>query len=306
MRLLHRAGMDTETLRTFIAVHRAGGFSAAAGRLNRSQPAISRRIALLEAELGAPVFERTTAGVVLSEVGRALFPHAERALAALEDARSAVAELRSGDAGSLSLAVVGTLAGPDLTGVLKRFAAAAPRVELSLSTATSSQVSDLVRRGGATLGLRYFEDRSPDLQCHAMAAEVLVVACSPEHPLAGRSVRGLAGLAGEHWLAFPRHGAEGEIAAETIAAQFLVRHVGQFRWTAVDSLTAQKRLVEAGFGISLMPESSLVEERRAGTLAVIAVEDLEAFNPVFAVQRREGYLSAAARALLGMLMEGAS
>ncbi|WP_312161923.1 LysR family transcriptional regulator [Phenylobacterium sp.] len=297
--------MDTDSLRTFLAIHRAGGFSAAAEQLNRSQPAISRRIALLENELGAPVFERTAAGVMLSQLGQVLLPHAERVLAALEDAHLAVRELREGDAGPVALAAVGTLAGAGLTRILKRFAAEAPDAALTLRTATSSQVSDLVRRGEATLGLRYFEDRSPDLQCHAMAPEELVVACAPGHRLAGRAVSGLADLAGEHWLAFPRRDEQGEVAAETISAQFLVRHVAGFRWSAVDSLTAQKRLVEAGFGISLTPASGMAEELAAGTLAVIAVEDLTAFNPVFAVQRRGGHLSAAARRLLALLTEEA-
>lgn len=306
IRIMHDPLMDTESLRTFLAIHRMGGFSAAARELNRSQPAISRRIALLEAELGAPVFERTAAGVILSQVGQTLVPHAERALAALEDARQAVGDLRQADSGSVSLAVVGTLAGPNLTSVLRGFTAQAPNVGLSLTTATSSQVSELVRRGEVTLGVRYFEDRSPELELHAMAPEVLVVACAPVHRLAGRSVKSLVDLAGEHWLAFPRRDHQGEIAAETIAAQFLVRRIGEFRWTAVDSLAAQKRLVEAGFGVCLMPESALAEERAAGTLSVIKVDDLDAFNPVFAVQRRGGYLSGAARTLLGLLTEQAA
>ena len=54
------ATMDTEALETFVAVHREQGFSRAARVLNRTQPAISRRISLLEHELGAPLFERVT------------------------------------------------------------------------------------------------------------------------------------------------------------------------------------------------------------------------------------------------------
>ena len=298
--------MDSEALSTFVAVHRAGGFSAAADLLHRSQPAISRRIAVLEDQLQAPLFERTAAGVMLSQVGQALVPHAERVLAALEDARQAVHALRSADAGPLALAAVGTLAGPNLTTVLRRLTAQAPNVDLTLRTATSSQVSELVRRGEANLGIRYFEDRSPDLQCHPMPAEVLVVACAPGHPLAGGSVASLADLAKAPWLAFPRLDAHGEIVAETLFAQFLVRRIAEVRWTAVDSLTAQKRLVEAGFGLGLMPESSLAEERAGGTLAVIDVDDLAAFNPVFAIQRRGGYLSGAAQTLLGLLTEDAA
>src|SRR4051794_3320156 len=94
IRFLHR--MDSDDLRTFLAISQNGGFSRAAETLNRSQPAISRRIALLEAELGAALFERAAGGVVLSQAGEVLLPHAEKALAALEDANAALAALRSG------------------------------------------------------------------------------------------------------------------------------------------------------------------------------------------------------------------
>ena len=218
--------MDSEALLTFVAVQRHGGFSAAADALARSQPAISRRIALLEHQLGGPVFERTASGPRLSQLGETLLPHAERVLAAVEDARQAVRELRDEDTGPVSLAAVGTLAGAGLTGVLTRFAGTAPRATLSLRTATSGQVSQLVRAGEATLGVRYFEDRSPDLECLAMPPERLVVVCAPGHPLANHRTPRLADLADAQWLAFPRRDEAGEIVAESLFALFLSRGLG--------------------------------------------------------------------------------
>ena len=77
--------MDSDALLTFVAVHDAGGFSAAADKLHRSQPAVSRRIAVLEAELGGPVFERGAGRAALTQLGPGLLPHALRVLAALEE-----------------------------------------------------------------------------------------------------------------------------------------------------------------------------------------------------------------------------
>lgn len=293
--------MDSEALRTFVTIHASGGFSAAADVLGRSQPAISRRIALLEGELGGPVFERTAAGIRLSLMGEALLPHAERVLGALADARRAVREVRELDAGPVALAAVGTLAGPALTDILREFARAAPGAAFSLRTATSSQVSELVRSGEAALGLRYFDDRSPDLESYPAAPERLIVVCAPEHRLAGRRVASLTELAEEPWLAFPRRHEGGEIVAETLFSQFLLRGVAAFRWSAIDSLTAQKRMVEAGFGIGLLSESGIAEEIGAGSLAVIGVDDLAAANPVFVIRRRNGYLGSAALRLLNLL-----
>src|SRR3569832_1394431 len=69
-----RSPMDSEDLKTFLAIRDAGGFSRAAEILNRSQPAISRRIAVLENEIGVPLFERASGGVVLSQAGQVLVP----------------------------------------------------------------------------------------------------------------------------------------------------------------------------------------------------------------------------------------
>ena len=98
-----------------------------------------------------PLFERATGGVVLSEAGRTLLPHAERVHAALRDAANAMEALRTETAGAVSIVAVGTLAGANLTPVLKRFAADHPKIDLSISTASSAVVSNLVRRAKRSL-----------------------------------------------------------------------------------------------------------------------------------------------------------
>lgn len=290
--------MDSEALKTFVAIHRASSFSAAAEQLHRSQPAISRRIALLEQELGASLFERASAGVVLSQAGQVLLPYAERALAALQDAADAVDALQSGDTGPVSIAIVGTLASTSFAATLSRFAIAFPDVDVSLRTATSVEVSELVRRGQVTIGLRYFGDTSSDLASTTVCHEKLLIVCGRKHRLAGKTVRMLRSLKDERWLAFPDSSDRRETVAQTIRAQFRSRGVDTLDCTPVDSLTAQKRLIEASFGIALMQESAIKEERSAKTLTTIGVADLDAANPVTVIVRRNGYLSAAARRLL--------
>jgi DNA-binding transcriptional LysR family regulator len=293
--------MDSDALRTFLVVHQTGGFSSAAETLGRSQPAISRRIALLEDELRVPLFERAASGVTLTSAGRALLPHAERVLSALGDAAGAIAGVRSGTAGPVSLAAVGTLAGPTLTPILQRFAAEHPGVELSIRTATSAEVSDLVRRGEASVGLRYLTDPSGDLECRQIGAEQMRVVCPPDHPRIGRPLASLAELRDEMWFAFPNTYAARESFADNLFAQFQASGVGVVRWTPVDSQTAQKRLIEAGFGLALLPQSAVAEELRAGALATLDVRGLSAVNPIYIAVRRGGYLSPAAADLIAGL-----
>ncbi|OQW55866.1 MAG: hypothetical protein A4S14_11435 [Proteobacteria bacterium SG_bin9] len=293
--------MDSESLLTFVTIHQTSSFSAAADILGRSQPAISRRIALLEDQLGVPVFERAAAGVTLSEAGRTLLPHAERVLAALRDASSAIQALRTETAGRISIVAVGTLAGTNLTAILKRFAAAYPGIDLSIRTANSAEVSNLVRRGDASLGLRYLQDPASDIISEHIASERMVVVCAAEHRFANRRLKSLADLRDEAWFAFPNAFDQRETFADNIFAQFQARGIGTIRWTPIDSLSAKKRLIEAGLGLALLPESAIDEELRAGSLATIPVADFNAANPIYAVVRRGGYLSPAAQSLLRLL-----
>src|SRR5437868_14831660 len=97
--------MDSEALQTFMAVHRCGVVPPAAITLSLPQSAISRRLALLEREVGAPLFERIGRGLVLSGLGAALLPYAERVAAAVGDANACVEAARSGTSGIVQMAV---------------------------------------------------------------------------------------------------------------------------------------------------------------------------------------------------------
>ena len=177
-----------------------------------------------------------------------------------------------------------------------------PRGGRPIRTATSREVSDLVRRGEATLGLRYFADPSPEIVSETVDEEALVVVCSSEHRLAARRVHEPRALAGERWVAFPvPRESPGESYARILERQLGAAGLEGAEIIPIDSLTAQKRLVEAGFGLALVPESSIQEELRLGTMRVLDIPEVRTAVPVTVVYRRKGYLSAAARALLSVL-----
>src|SRR5437868_1198036 len=134
--------MELDHVEAFLAIVNSGGFTRASSNLHLSQPAISRRIDLLERELGAPLFERVRTGVVLTDAGRAFLPHAEALLASMRDAIDAVEALRGTTRGVVTLAIVGTLASTALTDRLRRFREAHPAIDLRIRTALSAEVSD--------------------------------------------------------------------------------------------------------------------------------------------------------------------
>jgi DNA-binding transcriptional LysR family regulator len=295
--------MDVEEIRAFVAIAQLGGFTRAADRLHRSQPAISRRINLIEEELGIRLFERVRGRVALSAAGRTFLPYAEAVLSALEDGRQAVRATIGEVNGAVSLALVGTLADSNIVNVLRKFAQQSKSVDLDLRTATSQEVSDLVRRGEVTLGLRYHADERGDLISRVVGFEPMRVICSPDHPLTGKRVAKRL-LVAERWVGFPA--ARGRESFGKILERLLApTGIEDVKITLIDSLTAQKRLVEAGFGIALVPESSVRDELKLGTLRELDVPAMRATIPVALIHRRKGYLNPAACALISLMSDAA-
>lgn len=297
--------MELAHVEALVAIVRSGGFSQASASLHLTQPAISRRIALLERELGAPLFERLPQGVVLTEAGRAFLPHAEALLAEVRDGIEAVLDVSGTRQGTVTLAVVGTLASTSLTGRLRCFREEHLGVDLRIRTALSAEVSALVLRGDAALGLRYNLDPNPSLVCSTVHQESLLPVCSPSHRLArARRVR-LQELAGERWVAFPpRISGSHEPYASAIEQRLAGVGIAMPDVIPIDSLTAQKRMVEADFGLALLPESSVREELKAGTLCLLPVPALRATVPVVLIHRRGAFLSGATQALVAELSSG--
>ncbi len=296
--------MELDQVEAFVAIVRRGGFTRAGTALHLSQPAISRRIQMLEHELGAPLFERVRSGVLLTEAGRALLPHAEAVLASVQDARAAVDALREKDRGTVTLALVGTLASSTLTDRLRLFRERHPAIDLRLRTALSREVSALVRRGEATLGLRYDPDPDADLLSLRVHDERMVVVARPGHGLARAARVSAKALAAERWVTFPsRPGGPPEPYSSALAQALARWRLDAAERVPIDSLTAQKRMVEAGFGLALLPESSVQDELRAGSLRALRVAGLRASLRVELIRRRRGSPSGAAQALLALFPE---
>jgi DNA-binding transcriptional LysR family regulator len=294
--------VELDHVEAFVAIVRGGGFTRGAAALHLSQPAISRRVRLLEGELGAPLFERVRSGVRLTDAGRAFLPHAETLLAAMRDGIDAVTALRGPDRGTLTLAVVGTLASTSLTARLRRFRERYPAVDLRLRTALSAEVSELVRRGDATLGLRYGADPHAELVSTTVHEEPLLPVCSARHRLARARRVDAKALADERWITFPpRPGAAREPYVSALEQRLAACGLHAAELVHIDSLTAQKRMVEAGFGLALLQQSSVAEELRAKTLRVLPIARMRVTIPVVLIHRRRAFFSGAGQALRTML-----
>jgi DNA-binding transcriptional LysR family regulator len=282
--------IDLDQLSAFIAIADRGTVTAAARKLHRTQSAISRRLALLEDALSASLFDRRGAKLVLTDCGRAFLPCAERALAAVASGHEAVQHELAPNAGSVSIAIVGTLVEAPLAAALR----ALPRagLEVSVLTATSEQVSRLVRRGEANLGVRYFADDDRELASEQLGVERMCVVGAAGERRSDTAAR---------WIGFPSTRTSKDDFGRLLHQQLIAAGMSPAGVMAVDSLSAQKRLVEVGLGIALLPESSVRDEIARGTLVRLDMPRMATTLAIHLVQRRDAFLSPAGRNLASLL-----
>ncbi len=291
--------MEMSHIEAFVTIAQVKNFSRAAMTLHLSQPAISRRIRLLEQELNVSLFERVHKGALLTEAGCRFLPYARRILAAARDGIDAIRAMEQHEIGTVKLALVGSLASTNLTQTLLNFRKAYPKVKLLPRTALSSEVSALVQGGEVHLGLRYFPDSHPDLVSYTVEKESLAVVCSIHHKFRGSVPELPEELKEIPWVSYPiGSGSSGEPFARMLKQKLIVNGLSDAQVIEIDSLTAQKRMIEADFGIGLLPVSSIREELKLGTLRVLDIPKMKTKVPVNVLYRRHGYLSHAAKRLL--------
>ncbi len=105
----------------------------------------------------------------------------------------------------------------------------------------------------------------------------------------------------DQWFALPMTRHRGSFA-HLVARQLASARLDDVSVMIIDSLTAQKRLIEAGIGIALLPESSIQEELRLGTLRTIDIPHLQTTVPIHVLYRKNGYLNGSSRALLSTII----
>ena len=302
--------LSTQRLRAFLAVAKARGFSTAAREVGQSQSSLSQAVAALEDDLGQPLFIRDGRSIHLTEAGRILREHAERALAELSRATDALSALRDLTRGSLLLGTSDTLASYLLPPVFAAFRARYPDVELRLDNRTSPAVAERVAQHRVDLGvislplpraLRIAGRPASEVLCfETLRAQREVIICPPGHALAKRRALSLAELAGQPLVLLDRTTASRGLLDESLRALGLRPNVVM----EMSSVEVIKRLVELGFGLSLIPELAGKREFAQGQLVALRTKRSEADWPrrhVGLITPLHGSLSHAARAFIEVL-----
>lgn len=182
------ARLDSDLLRTFLAIVEAGSVTGGAGRIHRSQSATSLQLKQLEAVVGQPLLERHGRGVVLTAAGQRLLPVARQVIGSLD---RALASFRTDNIeGRLKVGIAEDAADGHLADVLAAFCRTHPRVELEVHCAFGEGFSTAVSNGKLDLAVYEVPEVGPtqerlyDERLVWMAARHCDAACRDPLPIA--------------------------------------------------------------------------------------------------------------------------
>ncbi|WP_436536416.1 LysR family transcriptional regulator [Actinoplanes sp. HUAS TT8] len=253
--------MEQRQLQYFVAVAEELNFTRAAQRSHAVQSTVSASIRALERHLGAPLFERSTSKVSLTEAGKALLPEARRALDALDQARAAVAGLREGLTGSLRVGTLSGLTAVDLPGLVSDFRGRHPAVRLNLSMAAGGTDGLLAALRARELDVTFVGVQAasvPDLHLEPIADFQPRLLVPAGHPLAGQSTVSPAALADEPFIDLPPG------FCNRIRTDNDFRRAGITRTIAVEvsDITTIPGYVASGIGLALVPPLAAEDDHR--------------------------------------------
>lgn len=284
--------MDLASLDAFLAIADSGGFSAAGERLHLTQPAVSKRIAALEAQLGRRLFDRIGREVALTEAGQALLPRARRILAELDDTRRALDNLDAEVGGRLSLATSHHIGLHRLPPLLRAFSRGHPRAALDLQFLDSEQAWAQVLHGRVELALTTLGPAAAPLRAVPVWDDRLEFVVAPDHPLAARGEVALAELAA-HPAVLPD---AGTFTHRIVADRFAAAGLALTLRMTTNAMETLKMLASVGLAWSVLPHTLLDAQTK-----VLRVPGVQLRRQLGHVTHAGRTLSNAARAFMALL-----
>jgi len=244
--------MDISALQAFITVARYQSFSKASEQLFITQPAVSKRVAALEEQLGARLFNRIARQISLTEAGKQLLPRAQNLVDQAEDMQRYASNLNDDISGNLSVAISHHIGLHRMPPILREFNSRHPKVDLDIRFEDSDQAFHAVEQGDIEFSVITLPQQLPDkLRMQTIWTDQLNVVVGLDHPLAKKHQVSIQQLA-EHACVLPSRGTE---TYKVIEREFFVLGLEIQLQMETNNLETLKMLVGAGLGWSLLPES---------------------------------------------------
>lgn len=261
--------MELKQLRAFLTVAEIGSVTKAAQLLHFVQPAITRQIQHLEAELGVPLFERTRLGMTLTPAGETLADGARRAIAELEQAKSNIRPTSGTVSGRVRLGLLESLLDILTEPVIKAVSEHYPMVELQLLTAPSGQLQKWLDEGELDLSLLYGLESTSSISTVPLTEDELW-AVGPVEANLSSAVPVACETVFKHPLVLPQAGHGLRTLIDPIITS---PRAAISSYIEANSIYLQKSLVRTGYGWTILPAVGVIADIRNGTLTGAPLTD---------------------------------
>src|SRR5438132_5704569 len=285
--------MDINQLEVFLSVAQEKSFSRAAEALHRTQPAVSQAIRRLEAELGEPLFDRSSKDGTLTAAGRVLYDFAQQMMNLRQHAHSAIRELRDLHHGKLTLSaneytVMGLLP------LIPIFRARHPHIKVEVKRSLASRIPSEILGRDAEIGVVTFKPSDASISSLPVTTDELALIVAPDHPLATRQTVSVRELGAETFIAHNVPSPYRERVVKTFEKYRTPLNIS----LEMPTLEAIKRLVESGMGVALVPRLAAQDEIARKQLAGLTVREMRLERRLHLIFRKGATLSHAAKAFL--------
>lgn len=292
--------MHTGLFKVFSDLAETSSFSQAAQRNAITQSAVSQQIKALESRFSVRLIDRGKKSFSLTPEGHVFLGAAREVLSVVDSLDSRLREMREVVSGDLRLSAVLSVALHELPPHTRQFNRLHPQVKIHITYQRSSEVYASVLDGRADLGFVAYPAPRRGLDAEVLWRDRLVMVCSPNHALARRTRVPLSALAGQRFIAFESDLPTRKALDRALrAAKVAVRPLMEF-----DNIETVKRTVEIGDAISILPETVLANERRAGSLIAVELASPHMWRPIGVITRRNRSGSLAQRRFLEALRGG--
>lgn len=289
--------LDLQQLRAFYTVVQAGGFSAAAGRLHRTQSAVSHAVGKLEQSAKVRLLDRRGRQVVPTPEGRLLHEACERVFATLEEVQEELQRERTRAEGRIRLGATVEFGTSVLMRNIRPFLEENPGIEMDFHL--SHDLLTPLLRDDVDLAIDCVAHPNPELERTPLFREAYMVACAPEY-LAAHRIREPADLARCAILSFDKECAWWE---RFLGAFPKSRRPAFGRVVAINHIRGLITAAVSGLGVLLAPSYSLERELDRGALVPLfpAIRPLE---DRFALYQKAGKARLAKHRLLTEYLQG--
>ncbi len=293
--------MHIETLKIFCDLAELQSFSKTAEKHLLSQSAISQQLAQLELVHKCQLIDRKKRPIELTKEGELLYKAAKDILDRYEQLKSELNTLKSSAASRINVAAIYSIGMHTLPDYVKKFMVNYPKVNVHIEYFSGRKIYELVLSGDIDIGLVAVPKRDKRLEVYDFEAEPLVLACSPKHPLAKDSQVDVHQLQFERFIAFEK-GAPTQEWIDTILQRYniVVRPVMEF-----DNVETIKRAVEINSGVSILPQTAILQEVAGGTIKALTFSNENFIRPTGIVVRRGKVFGRAGRYFIELLRKKA-